>query len=193
MIYEPLALGTSLNAMSVLVRVDEAAAPATLVPAMRRVMREIDPRVPVRRMATLRDDLDRYLSPSRAAATLTAAFGMLAWGLALAGIYGLLSYLVTRRRREIGVRMALGADRRRVISSVIGEALRMSIAGVAMGVPLAVLVLRGLTVVLPGVPPADAGTLVIAALCALALGLLAGYLPARAASRVDPLIVLRAD
>jgi predicted permease len=193
MIYEPLALSTSLNSMSALVRIDGQRASAVVIPAMRRVMHEIDPRVPVQRIALLRDDLDRYLSPSRAAATLTSAFGMLAWGLALAGIYGLLSYLVTRRRKEIGVRMALGADGRRVIAAVMGEALRMSVAGVALGVPLAFVAWRGLAAVLPGMPPVDAGTLTIAAGCALSLGLVAGYLPARAASRVDPLIVLRAE
>jgi putative ABC transport system permease protein len=118
---------------------------------------------------------------------------LLALMLTVAGLYGVVWYGVTRRWREIGIRMALGADSRRVASNVVRSGLRLVAAGVAVGVLLSLALSGILRHMVYGVSPGDAGTLLLVGLVILGVGGLASWIPARRASRVDPIDVLRAD
>ena len=128
-------------------------------------------------------------------ARLVALTGLvvLAGLVALAGLYGLLSYLVAQRNRELGVRIALGAQRRDIMGILLGQAGRMLLAGAAIGIALAYLFGRLLAGFLFGVQPHDLGTMFAVTVLLLACGLVAAYLPARTASRVDPMQALRGE
>jgi ABC-type antimicrobial peptide transport system permease subunit len=126
-------------------------------------------------------------------ALLSAFFGGLAVLLASIGLYGLMSDAVTRRRSEIGVRMALGADPGNVVALILGDALLLVLIGVAVGVPASLLASRLVTGMLFGLSPTDPTTICFAASILIAVALLAGYLPARHASRIDPMTALREE
>jgi ABC-type antimicrobial peptide transport system permease subunit len=127
------------------------------------------------------------------AAHMLEVFGGTALMVALAGLYGLLSYLVAQRNRELGVRIALGAQRRDIMGILLGQAGRMLLAGAAIGIALAYLFGRLLAGFLFGVQPHDLGTMFAVTVLLLACGLVAAYLPARTASRVDPMQALRGE
>jgi ABC-type antimicrobial peptide transport system permease subunit len=120
-------------------------------------------------------------------------FAALALTLALIGAYGVTSYLVTQRMREIGIRMALGADSRRVARTVVAEGLRVAAAGVFVGIIIALLTSRLAAGLLYGVSPRDPLTLAAVVLTLLGVSALANYLPARRAAQVDPITALRQD
>jgi ABC-type antimicrobial peptide transport system permease subunit len=120
-------------------------------------------------------------------------FAILALLLAAIGVYGVLAYLVTERTREIGLRIALGARPGSVLQLVVGHSLRLSLAGIAVGVAGALLLGPSIESQLYGVKPRDAATLAAVALSLLAIAILASYIPARRATRVDPLTALRAE
>ena len=124
-------------------------------------------------------------------ATLGAGFGLLALTLACVGLYGLLAYGVAQRTREIGIRMALGAQGARVVALVLGRGTRLVLIGIALGLPAAWAASRWVRSMLFGLTPADPATLGGAILLLVAAAQLAGYLPARRAARVDPLVALR--
>ena len=126
-------------------------------------------------------------------AWLVAMFALLALLLAAIGVYGVLAYLVAQRTREIGLRIALGARRTSVVRLVVGQALRLSIAGVAIGVAAAAALAPTIRSQLFGVTPRDPSTMIAVPLALLAIATLASYLPARRATRVDPLIALRTE
>jgi putative ABC transport system permease protein len=123
--------------------------------------------------------------------TLLAAFAALALVLASVGIYGVLSYSVSRRVREIGIRMALGAGRREVMKLVVGEGMATALIGIAAGLAAAVALTRLLASMLYGVRPTDPMTFLASALLLAAVSLLASYIPARRATKVDPMAALR--
>jgi ABC-type antimicrobial peptide transport system permease subunit len=127
----------------------------------------------------------------RMVATLTAAFGALATLLAAVGLYGVMSYAVARRTREIGLRMALGAARGSVVWLVMREVTLLVVVGLGVGLPLAVAFSRAVHSQLFQVSPADPATLAAASLTLAVVALLSGYLPAASASRVDPMLALR--
>jgi ABC-type antimicrobial peptide transport system permease subunit len=127
----------------------------------------------------------------RLMATLSGFFGVLALALASIGLYGLLSYGVASRRNEIGIRMALGAQARNVLVLILREAIWLVLIGVAIGIPIALYVSRFAKSLLFELSPTDPGTLVVAGVVLLLVALLAGYLPARRATKVDPLVALR--
>ena len=122
-----------------------------------------------------------------------SAFGVLALVLACIGVYGTMSYAVARRTREIGVRMAMGAQGGHVLRSEIGRAIRLSLAGVAIGAPLTLAASRFVASRLFGVTPSDPLTMTVAITVLVGVTAAAGYLPARRASRVDPMVALRSE
>jgi predicted permease len=167
--------------------------PANLAPAVRQALSEIEPRMPVVDIGSLDLRVARQLSQDRLVAQLTSAFGAIALLLACLGLYGTISYGVTRRAGELGVRMALGADRGAVLWLVMREALLLVIAGAVAGLPLAFLAGRSLSSLLYNVVPLDPAAYGIAASLLLLVAALAAWLPARRASRIDPMVALRGD
>jgi ABC-type antimicrobial peptide transport system permease subunit len=131
------------------------------------------------------------MTQERLLAQLCAFFGALALLLASVGLYGVLSYSIARRTNEIGIRMALGAQRRTVLGMVLRETLVVVAVGIAIGVPVAFALTRLVSSKLYGLKATDPLTITVASLVLAAVAMLAGYLPARRASRVDPLIALR--
>jgi ABC-type antimicrobial peptide transport system permease subunit len=120
-------------------------------------------------------------------------FSLVAVGLAAIGLYGVMAFQVTSRSREIGIRMALGADRAHVVRMVIRQSLVVVAAGVALGVPLSLGASSGLQGLLYGVPPFAPEPLAIAAMVLVSAGVVAALLPSRSASRVDPLVAIRSE
>jgi predicted permease len=140
---------------------------------------------------TLTAMAERTLVQERLMATLAGAFGVLALVLACVGLYGLLAYNVAQRTKEMGIRMALGAQRRRVIGMVVKSAIRLVIIGIALGLPAAWAASRLVKSMLFGLTPTDPATMAGAALVMVSAALLAAYFPARRAARVDPMTALR--
>jgi predicted permease len=135
---------------------------------------------------------DRFVR-DRLLAALAGFFGILAGLLAMIGLYGMISFAVAQRRQEIGIRVALGADRHRVVGMMMGEAGRLVAVGVAVGAVVALVAGRSASTLLFGLTPHDPATLVSAAVLLICIAALASYLPARRASRLDPLVALRQD
>ncbi len=166
--------------------------PGALIPEVKDAVAGVSPALTVD-ITTLADQLSASLARPRLLATLSAFFGALALLLAVIGLYGTLAYAVTRRRGEIGIRMALGAARRRVLAMVAGEAGVLVALGLGLGVALALATTRLLAGFLYGVTPGDPGTLAAAALVLAAAAMAAALLPAWGAARVDPMDTLRDD
>jgi ABC-type antimicrobial peptide transport system permease subunit len=164
---------------------------AAIGAAVRQAVMEVTPDLMVRRVATLSGQVDRTLAAERMIATLSAAFGAMALLLASIGLYGVLSYGVAQRTGEIGIRMALGATRARVLALVLRQSLAVVAGGILLGTVLAFAATRLIAKLLYGVTPTDAVTIAAAIGFLLAVAGLAAFLPARRASRVDPLVALR--
>jgi ABC-type lipoprotein release transport system permease subunit len=158
--------------------------------AVTRVLNEINPAITVSYQG-FKTMVEGSLLRERLLATLSGFFGALALLLASIGLYGLLAYSVTSRTNEIGVRMALGAQARNVRWLILREALLLLLAGIAIGAPLIVAVTRLAKTLLFGLTPTDPVSLGLAALLLIAVTLLAGYLPARRATKIDPIAALR--
>jgi predicted permease len=165
--------------------------PDTAIAAIRQAMREVDRTLPISDVMTLDEQVARSTTNQRLLAQLSAFFGLLAVFLSCIGIYGLMSYVVSRRTNEIGVRMALGAERRQVLWSVMQESLWLVMVGVAIGVPVALAGSRLISSMLYGLRANDPLSLLAGVGVLSAIAALAGYLPARRASLVDPMISLR--
>jgi predicted permease len=167
--------------------------PAAMIAAVRREAQKLDANLPVYNIKTLEEQKDRSLYTARMAATLLSVFGGLALLLASVGLYGVMAYVVGQRRREIGVRLALGARRRDIFGLVIKEGMATVAAGVALGLAGAIAGTRLLSAFLYGVETTDAATFIGVALLLAAVALLANYLPARRAAQTDPMKALRAE
>jgi predicted permease len=167
--------------------------PANAFHAVRSAMREMDPNLPLTNMKTLETQLDESLVAERMIATLSSVFGALATLLALIGLYGVMAYMVTRRAREIGIRMALGAGSGSVVWLVMREVLAMVGAGVALGAPAALALSKLVQSQLYGIQPNDPASIALATLLLAAVASLAGYIPARRAAACDPVRALRTD
>jgi predicted permease len=164
---------------------------ADLFASMRRTVNELDSNVPIYRMRTLEQQLDKSLMSERLLASLSSVFGLLATVLAAIGLYGVMAYMVVRRTREIGIRMALGANRGSVVWLVMREVLVLSLIGVAIGSAGAYAATRLVQKELFGILPTDALTMVLSAVGIAAVAIVSGYLPARRATAIDPMLALR--
>jgi putative ABC transport system permease protein len=167
--------------------------PMSFVGPVRRAVKEIDAAQPISNAQTMEQMLSGRVAQRRFSMVLVGMFAALALTLALIGAYGVTSYLVSQRTREIGIRMALGADSRRVARSIVGEGLRVAAIGVLAGLIIALFTTRLAAGLLYGVSPRDPVTLGAVVVTLLAVSAIANYLPARRAARVDPLTALRQD
>lgn len=171
--------------------VKTAAEPAGLIAAIRQQISRLDPGLPIFDVQTMQEIRDHSVAPERLNLGLLGGFALLALVLAIIGIYGLLSFTVAQRQREIGVRMALGAQRFDILNFVIGQGMRLVLAGALIGLLGSFALTRVLTSVLFKVEPADPLTFAAVTLSLTAAALLACYSPARRATKVDPNVALR--
>jgi predicted permease len=182
-------IGDRLSYNYLLVRT--SAKPETLIGAIRAEFRNLDPNLPVTDVKTLTEHMSLSLFPARAFASLLSAFGLLALTLAAIGIFGVMSYAVSQRTREIGVRMALGAGAKDIFKLVIGRGLSLTLIGVGVGLALAVVGTRFLSSLLYNVSAVDPLAFVGVTLLLVAVAFLACYFPARRAMKTDPMVALR--
>jgi len=164
---------------------------ASMFSAVRQKVREQDSAMPIFDMKTLENQLDETLTTERLIATLSAAFGVLATALAAIGLYGVLAFVVARRTKEIGLRMALGAAQWSVVWMVLREALVLLAIGLAVGIPASLALSQYVSKQLFGVKANDVGTVIAALVILAAVATGAGFLPARRASTINPIQALR--
>jgi ABC-type antimicrobial peptide transport system permease subunit len=164
--------------------------PAQLVEPVRAAVRRLDSNLPITNVATQTEQVERRFTQDRLFASALSFFGGLALLLAAIGLFGLMSYNVGRRSQEIGIRMALGANRLNVIRMILGESLALVAVGLALGLGAAYWLGRLVATFLFGLTPTDATTITAAVALIAVVSTLAGYLPARRASLVDPNVVL---
>jgi len=181
--------GTNKGQMTLIVRT--AGDPMQIASVVQREARALDPAMPMFEVETAATQIAASTTRERLVAMLSSCFGLLALLLTCIGLYGILSYTVANRTNEIGIRMALGAERRDVLWLVLRDALRLALIGIAVGIPVALAATRLVSSQLFGISAADPLTLSLSILILLAVAALAGYLPARRATRVDPLVALK--
>jgi ABC-type antimicrobial peptide transport system permease subunit len=162
-------------------------------PALRAAVRELDPNLPVIRIERLEQTTAIGLIPHQIAAALAGALGLIGLLLAAIGIYGVTAFAVANRAREIGVRIALGAVRAQVLRLVLAQGLALAATGIGIGIVLGLGSAFLLSRFLYGVEPTDVATIGAAALVFASVSAVASYVPARAASTIDPLVALRAE
>ena len=182
---------TPVRAMTVALRtrVD----PATLTSAVKGVIRGLDPDLPMYRVRTMQQLVDESLARRRFSMLLLALFAGLALALAAIGIYGVMAYLVNQGTREIGIRIALGATSRGILTLVVRQGMLLALGGVLIGLAGALVLTRFLNSLLFGVPATDLPTFCVIPVVLATVALLATYIPARRASRVDPMVFLRCE
>jgi putative ABC transport system permease protein len=168
-----------------------AADPDSIVSAVRAQVRDVDPDQPLYHVITLQQALSESLAPRRFNMLLLGIFAGIALALATVGIYGVMAFSVTQRTHEIGIRMALGAERRNVVGLIVRQGLRLILLGVALGVAGAWALTNFLASFLFGVAPRDPATFVLVSLALVAVSILACYISVRRATRVDPMVALR--
>jgi putative ABC transport system permease protein len=167
--------------------------PLSVAAPIRSEIRELDPNLPVANVRPMTDVVDTALATPRLTGFLMGAFAAVALALAAVGLYGVLAYLVSRRTAEIGIRLAVGADRSEVVRMVLSQGLRLTLLGLAIGVTAALALTRMMGSLLYEVTPGDPWTYVSVILVLLLMSVLASSLPALRASRVDPLVALRTE
>ena len=165
--------------------------PMGLVSSVRAVVQSLDKNLPTVGIATQEAEIEEYLADQHSLATLLSAFAGLALVLAAIGLYGTTSYAVARRIRELGIRIALGAQRRELLAMVFRETLSLVFFGVLVGIPLAIAATKLISNLLFSVRGTDLLTITTAILLMLSVAALASYVPARRAMRVDPILALR--
>jgi predicted permease len=188
-LYVPYVQQDFVNGMAVYVRT--RGVPAGSFEALRRAAQEVDTNVPLYEMRTLEEQVDISLVTERLLATLSSVFGVLATLLAAIGLYGVMAFVVARRTREIGIRMALGATGVSVVRLVMLEVLLLASVGLGIGLAVALGLTRFIEAQLFGIKPADAVTMVLATLSIAVVASAAGFVPARRATRIDPVRALR--
>jgi predicted permease len=167
--------------------------PATLASSVLHVLRELNPKQPASEFLPIQTLVDHANSPRRFFMLLVVAFAALGLLLAALGIYGVISYSVTRQTQEIGIRMALGSSAGRVQRHVLGSTLRLALIGIVLGTAASLAAARLIAALLFEVSPWDTTTFVCMALVLVAVAVLSGYVPARRASRIDPMVALRSN
>jgi putative ABC transport system permease protein len=184
-------VGNPIRSMTLVVK--SRVEPETLTGSIRQQIRALDPNLPVSDVKTMTDVVDATLSTPRFTGVLLGIFAALALILSAIGIYGVLSYVVSQRSREIGIRVAVGAQRSQVVALVLRSGLTLVLAGVIIGVTLAAWAARLMRGLLYDIRPDDPGTFVVVALVLSAVAVLASFVPAWRASRVDPVLVLKGE
>ena len=187
-VYVPLAQWPARTAYVVLAT---HGAPASVAPALQAAIGQLDPRLAAGEVASMEQVVTTVTAPQSATMQMLAASAIIALVMAAVGTYGVMSYAVARRTRELGIRVALGASRTGVVRLVVSGAARMALAGVGIGLVGALALGRGMASILVDTSPYDPGVLGAAAVLLGVVALLAGYLPARRAASVDPIIALR--
>jgi predicted permease len=167
--------------------------PANTIADLRAVVRSIDPNLPLTKIATIRDQIDDFISHDQLVSTLTSLFAVLALLLAAIGLYGVMSYNVVARTNEIGIRLALGAQTPAVQWMILSESLSLLAIGVGMGLPLTLLTTKYIKDQLFGLGVLDPKTFIVALTVVSAMTLVAAWLPARQAAKVNPMVAIRYD
>ncbi|MFZ1032618.1 MAG: FtsX-like permease family protein, partial [Candidatus Acidiferrales bacterium] len=168
-----------------------AADPQAILPAIRQTVAQVNADLPLFNVTTESQQIDRLLFQERLVARLSAFFALLALVLACVGLYGLLAYEVSRRTREIGIRMALGAQPESVLRLVLRQGIVLALIGAAAGIAVALGVMRYIKAMLYDVGSSDPLTIIAVAVLLTLVALAACYIPARRAMRVDPMVALR--
>ena len=176
-----------------MMQVRTAGNPAAVTSAIREAVRQADPNMPMMDVSTQLEQVERRFQQEKLFAQACTLFGGLAMLLASIGLFGLMSYSVSRRTNEIGIRMALGAQRRHVLGLVLTESMLLVVVGIVIGIAVSVGVSRFISTLLFGLVPNDLPTMALAVALMVTVSALAGFLPARRASRVDPMVALRYD
>jgi predicted permease len=171
--------------------VQAGVAPLSLAASIRRIVSGLDKDVAVYDVKTLTDQIDESMAQERLTAALSSFFGLFALALAATGLYGVISYNVSRRTKEIGIRMALGAQRHQVLRSVLRESILLSLSGIAFGILAALIAARFVAALLYDIAPQNPIALGASAAIMLGVAVLACWLPANRASKVDPMVALR--
>ena len=192
MVYTPLAAQASLPGRAQ-VAIRTTGPPVALAGGVREAVRSVNPQAVVERLRTMSDQVDGALVRERSLAWLSGGFALLASILAVAGLYGMMSYHVARRTRDIGVRLALGARPRSVLAAVLRQTLGLTLAGVAVGLGGAFMTTEVVATFLYGLTARDPLTFGGVSLALVATAVAAGYLPARRAARIDPLRAIRTE
>jgi putative ABC transport system permease protein len=187
--YVPYAQDSGWGAMSFVLRT--SGDPSSVTAAVRSEIRSVDKGIPVYNVKTMNDVLATSVAQQRLSMLLLSAFAVVALLLAMIGIYGVTAYYVTQRTQEIGIRIALGAQMGDVMKLILSSGMALALAGIGLGIAGAFALTRLMTSLLFGVKPTDTATFVTVALCLLVTALIACYLPARRATKVDPLSALR--
>jgi predicted permease len=187
----PAAVRTAPRNMNIVVR--SSLPIESLAPQIRRIVQGMDATLPIVKLRTMDEVFGESVSQPRLLAQLLGFFAGLALLLAAIGTYGILSYSVTERRREIGIHMALGATRRTVLGMVLGQGLRLTVVGLVVGVAASFALTRLLQTQLFNVKPSDPATMTAVVVFIACIAFIACYLPANRATRVDPMVVLRDD
>ena len=168
-----------------------AGAPVVVTGAIREAVRQIDPNLPMMDVSTQIEQIERRFLQEKVFAQAYTLFGGIALLLAAIGLFGLMSYNVSRRTNEIGIRMALGAQRQDVLSLIMRESMLLVAIGVVAGLAMAFSGAGFVATLLFGLAPTDLATMAVAMVVMILVSALAGYIPARRASRVDPMVALR--
>jgi putative ABC transport system permease protein len=187
--YVPYAQDSNWTGMSLVIRTN--AEPTGLTAAVRSEIRSLDKGIPVFNAKTMNEVLAISVGPRRTPMLLLSAFAAVALLLAMIGIYGVTAYHVSQRTQEIGIRMALGAQMRDVLSLVLKGGMALALLGIGLGLVGAIALTRLMSSLLFGVKPTDMATFATVSLCLFVTALIACYLPARKATKVDPLVALR--
>jgi len=190
-VYLPYAQDESVTQLTYYVRAAQDS--GSTAAAIRQAVQRLDPNLPIFDLKTMEVQVDESLFVERMVAMLSVAFGALATLLAAIGLYGVMSYAVTRRTREIGIRMALGAERGAVMWLVLKEVAIMTAAGITGGLVVALWLTRQVQSQLFGLAPNDPATLAAASILLALVAIAAGYVPARRATTIDPLVSLRSE
>ena len=191
MVFRAILQDQTQAAMTAELELRTIAVPDTLTSQVRNAVSQEDSRIPVTWVQTLREQVERSFDQERLAARLVSFFGGIALFLAGIGLYGVMAQGVARRTNEIGVRMVLGARRRDILSMILRDTALLLCGGLALGIPASYAASRAISSQLFGLGPGDISSFIVAVAILATVMALAGFLPARRATRVDPMVALR--